>query len=334
MIYTFAKFLAISALIYPILAIALIMSDPARELEPGPGLDFSGIVSRERPMPQSDPMLERGAFQTPDGASHPLIHVRDLGAENRPLIVMLHGSGWHGGQFEALAWSLRDVADSIAVTLRGHGASPERRGDIDYIGQFEEDLAYLIGPYHAAGRTVILLGHSSGGGLAVRFAGGSHGALLDGAVLLAPFLQHDAPTTEPASGGWADLRLRRLIGQVMLTQIGVTALNHLPVIQFNMPRSVLDGPSGHMATTAYSFRLNTSFAPRRDYLKDVAALPRFLVAAGAADEAFQAGEYEPLMSSVSAKGRYVTVPQTGHLDIVDAPLTETAIRDFLRDLDR
>lgn len=333
MIYSILKFIAIGLAIYPVLACVLILSDPVRDLEPREGLDFSGIMSRESPMPDSDPMLERTQVRTPDGVSHPVIHVRDPDASGRPLIVMVHGSSWHGGQYEALAWALRDVADSMAVTLRGHGADPVRRGDVDYIGQLEDDLAHLIAPHHAAGRKVILLGHSSGGGLVVRFAGGAHGAMLDGAVLLAPFLRHDAPSTRLDSGGWAELRLRRLVGQVMLTQIGITALNHLPMIQFNMPRAVLDGPYGHMATTAYSFRLNTSFAPRRDYLADVAALPEFVLVSGTQDEAFYATEYEPLMSSVSDKGRYVLVPETGHLDIVDAPQTETAIREFLRGME-
>lgn len=333
MIYTLAKILAISLLIYPALAVALILSDPVRALEPNPSFDFSGTLSRESPMPETHPMLERTRLQTPDGAAHPVIHVRDPEQPNRPLIVMLHGSSWHGGQFEALAWSLRDTADSLAITLRGHGADPERRGDIDYIGQFEDDLAHFIRPHAETGRPIFLLGHSSGGGLAVRFAGGAHGDMLSGAVLLAPFLKHDAPSTKQNSGGWAKLHLRRLIGQTMLTNIGITALNHLPMIQFNMPRAVLDGPYGTLATTAYSYRLNTSFAPRQDYLADVAALPQFLLVAGAADEAFHAAEYEPLMSSVTAKGRYVLVPGVAHLDIVDAAQTETAIRDFLRELD-
>ena len=36
------------------------------------------------------------------------------------------------------------IAHIITPDLRGHGFSPERRGDIDYIGQLEDDLADLI----------------------------------------------------------------------------------------------------------------------------------------------------------------------------------------------
>ncbi|MFT7596923.1 MAG: hypothetical protein ACI8R4_004265, partial [Paracoccaceae bacterium] len=122
---------------------------------------------------------------------------------------------------------------------------------------------------------------------------------------------------------------RRIIGLTMLNAVGITALNHLTVITFDMPRVVLDGPLGDTATTAYSYRLNTSYAPRRDYLKDIAALPRFLLVAGQEDEAFVAEGYAPLMQQVTDKGQYLLVPGQGHLGIVDAPKTATALQDFI-----
>ena len=163
-------------------------------------------------------------------------------------------------------------------------------------------------------------------------AGGSHGGLLDRVILLAPFLKHDAPTTRPGTGGWANVLVRRIIGLSILNVARITALNHLQVIQFRFPTSVLDGPLGNTATKGYSFRMNTSFAPRRDYLGDVTALPKFLLIAGEQDEAFIAEQYQPVMSEVTDKGQYVLVPDTSHLAIVDAPTTLTAIRAFLDEL--
>jgi alpha-beta hydrolase superfamily lysophospholipase len=253
------------------------------------------------------------------------------GGADAPLLVMLHGSGWHGGQFDALAQLLAPQAEILVPDLRGHGAHPGRRGDVDYIGQLEDDLADLIAAYRKPGQKVLLLGHSSGGGLAVRMAGGPHGGLLDGVILLAPFLKYNAPTTRPNSGGWARPLTRRIIGLSMLNMVGVRALNHLIAIQFAMPRAVLDGPMGQLATTTYSFRLNTSYAPRQDYAADIAALPRFLLLAGTRDEAFMAEGYEPLMSGMTDMGHYVLIPDTGHLDVVNAPQTTDLIQDFLRE---
>ncbi len=324
-------FLGVSVLIYFGTAFGLILSQPPlRETPTGQSLDFSGLYSDRGTVPENDPHLRREHAEMPDGARLAITHVLPDGPapDEMPLVIMLHGSGWHGGQFDALAWQLRDLAEVKALTMRGHGADPVRRGDVDYIGQLEDDLAHLIG--QTPGRRVVLLGHSSGGGLVVRMAGGPHGELIDQAILLAPFLQHDAPMTRANSGGWAHPLIRRIIGLSMLNMVGIHALDHLTVIQFAMPRRVLDGPMGHMATTAYSWRLNQSFAPRRDWHADVAALPDFLLIAGGADAAFDATGYEPALSEVTDRGRYVVVPGVGHLDIVDHPETLAEIRNVLQ----
>lgn len=327
----FLKFLitiAFSIIIFFGLAFGLILSERPVVLSEQQGLDFSKPMANRFETPQSSAFL-RKSFEARDGTQLNYTHVSAKGAEALPLVIMLHGSGWYGGQFDALAWALRDVAEVKALTLRGHGASPERRGDISYLGQFEDDIADLIGE---TDRKVILLGHSSGGGLAVRFAGGIYGAQLSGAILLAPFLKYDAPVTKQKSGGWAFPLTRRIIGLSMLNGVGVHALDGLTVIQFNMPAAVLNGPMGHYATTAYSWRLNSSFAPRNDYLADVAKLAKFLLVVGSDDEAFEAEGFAPLMSSVTDQGTYHVVDGVSHLDIVDHPRTEALIREYLSDL--
>lgn len=322
------KIIVIPAVIYLGIALGLILSQRPGPLPQAKGPDFSGLLADRFDAPVSDAAFTRDSYTTPDGVAHPVTVVARGAVRDKPLVVMVHGSGWHGQQFDRLAWALRDVAELRAVTLRGHGADPVRRGDVDYIGQLEDDLASAIGDV-APGRKVAMLGHSSGGGLVVRFAGGRHGGLIDAAILLAPFLKHDAPTTRENAGGWARPLTRRIIGLSMLNMVGIHALDHLAAIRFAMPEAVLDGPLGHTATTAYSWRLNKSYAPRRDYKADIAALPPFLLIAGADDESFRADEYEPLMSGVTGKGRYHVLPGVGHLGVVDAPQTETLIREAL-----
>ncbi|WP_101067991.1 alpha/beta hydrolase [Roseovarius salinarum] len=319
---------AISALVYLGVALGLIASQRPGPVPQATGPEFSGLLADGFEAPVSDPAFMRDSYATPDGVAHPVTIVAEGAVADKPLVVMVHGSGWHGQQFDRLAWALRDVAEVRAVTLRGHGADPVRRGDVDHVGQLEDDLAHAIGDV-APGRNVVMLGHSSGGGLVVRFAGGRHGGMIDAAILLAPFLQHDAPTTRANAGGWAHPLTRRIVGLSMLNMVGIRALDHLTAIQFAMPRAVLDGPLGHTATTAYSWRLNRAYAPRRDFLADVAALPPFLLIAGARDESFRAEAYEPLMSGATDAGRYHVLAGVGHLDVVDAPRTETLIREML-----
>ena len=308
-----------------VIALGLIASQkPQTVLRSERGLDFSGQLSKtSEDLPLSPvPMRDGWGMAT-----------RKLdGPAQSPLVILIHGSGWHGGQFSGLARKLSAKATILVPDLRGHGATPERRGDVDYIGQMEDDLADLILASRLPGQKVVLLGHSSGGGLVIRFAGGTHRNLIDGAVLLAPFVHHTAATTRKNSGGWAHPLLRRIIGLSMLNTFRIHLLDHLTAIQFAMPQVVLDGPLGHTATTHYSWRLNVGFAPRSNYKADIAKLPRFLLVAGAEDEAFFAKEYEPLFSGQTSEGRYQIVPGVGHLDIVDAAPTTEAIVSFIDEL--
>ncbi|WP_439142772.1 alpha/beta hydrolase [Planktotalea sp.] len=323
MLMTLLKFLAVSLVITALISFGLIASQwpmKMKDVQNGETLNFeASMASNLTTAPKPEMIAMRDGWQMP---------VRKYGAQDvsKPLLILVHGSGWNGLQFNEVAQTLAQDAHVLAVDLRGHGATPERRGDVDYIGQMEDDLADLITSEALDGQKVVLLGHSSGGGLVVRFAGGAHGALMDKAVLLAPFLKHDAPSTRPASGGWAHVLLRRVIGLSILNGFGVTALNHLTAIQFNMPAEVTDGPYGNLATTAYSYRLNTGFAPRADYLKDITAMPEFTLVVGSEDEAFYAEKYEEVMSAVTDKGTYKIVDGVDHLGIIDADETAEAIK--------
>ena len=330
MIRKVLRILIISAVSYVVIAFGLVVSQPATELEPRVSLDFDGVMARggfEDPDGDGD-LFQHATYETPDGVRHPVTQIKGE-TDKLPVLITLHGSGWHGQQFDRLGWALRDMAEVHAVTMRGHGETPLRRGDVDHVGQLEEDLLPIIEKARDAGRKVVLLGFSSGGGLVVRFAGGAFGDQLDGAVLLAPYLHHTAPTMIENSGGWARPLVRRLIGLSMLNTVGIRVLNHLTVVQFAMPQAILDGPQGQFATTAYSYRLNTSMAPRTNYLGDIAALPPFLLLAGRQDEAFFALEFEPTLSEMTSNGTYHLLDGIGHLDLVDAPETEALIRDFL-----
>lgn len=289
-----------------------------------PGLDFGRLPVADAPAATPE------SWRAPDGAILALRRYPSAQAE-APLVVMIHGSGWHGLQFDQLAKRLAatGLADVLVPDLRGHGENPAQRGDIAYIGQFEDDLAALIEAEKRPGQPVIALGHSSGGGLVVRFAGGNHGALLGGAVLMAPFLGHSAATTRPNSGGWARPLVRRIIGLAILNRLGFRALNGLKVIQFRFPDAVLDGPLGHTATRAYSYRLNTSYAPRADLAADAEALPPFLLIAGEQDEAFIAAQYQPTLTAITDKGTYALIPDAGHLDVVDSESSFQALVGWL-----
>jgi non-heme chloroperoxidase len=93
--------------------------------------------------------------------------------------VLVHGTGTESSVMNALAKRLHgDGAIVYAPDLRGHSSSG-RRGDIDYIGQLDDDLADFIATIrleHASAR-MTLIGFSGGGAFTI--AGGPYGDLFN-----------------------------------------------------------------------------------------------------------------------------------------------------------
>jgi len=285
------------------------------------GLDFKALP----PITESE-LAPLGSYRTRDGDELP---VRHYPAESETTLLLVHGSAYHSRYLAPLAQRLARSGAARVYTpdLRGHGQSPERRGDIDSIDQLEDDLADLAA--HAReqhpGSRVVVGGHSSGGGLAVRFAGSRHADLADGTLLLAPFLGHDAPTTRENAGGWAHPHLPVIIGLSILNGFGITALHGVTALTFDMPEPVRDGTE----TLTYSFRLMTGFAPR-DYRQDLSGVSHPVLALiGSEDEAFLPGQLAPALSSVT-DAEVEIMPGIGHLDLPSAPATADTITRWLR----
>ena len=77
---------------------------------------------------------------------------------------------------------------------------------------------------------------------------------------MSPFMKYNAPTTRLNSGGFAKPYTGRIIGLVMLNNVGIRWFNYLTAIEFNMPEKARDGTE----TLSYSYRLTTAYAPH-DY---------------------------------------------------------------------
>jgi alpha-beta hydrolase superfamily lysophospholipase len=230
----------------------------------------------------------------------------------------------------AAAIATAGVADVYTPDLRGHGRRPGRRGDIDYTDQLEDDVADLIAfvRRRGSGSAVVLAGHSSGGGLAIRAAGGGAVDRADAYIFLAPFLRYDAPTVRPRSGGWAHPKTARIILLNLLNRFGITAFNAATVLEFDLPASRRSG----YETLAYSYRLMNGFAPR-DYRSDLAAMCEpALVLVGGDDEAFYSEKFMPVFSELAPQAHVELVPGVGHLELVAAPQVQNAVVAWMREL--
>ncbi|WP_233054902.1 alpha/beta hydrolase [Motilimonas cestriensis] len=315
------KFLLVSVLMYLGIAAALIILGKPKTFteQSADNINFNEMLMDYNSLP------ELQYYQARDNTA---LAYRHYPSRANKTLILLHGSGWHSQQFLSLAnyVSKQGLAQVYTPDLRGHGHDPKRRGDVDYIGQFEDDLAdfmAMIKTRHPDTK-VIVGGHSSGGGLAIRFAGGQYAGQADAYVLLAPFIYYNAPTTKPNAGGWAQPYTGRIVGLTMLNNMGVHWFDSLTAIQFNLPEPLRNGSE----TLAYSYRLNTSFAPR-DYKQDLSSINQpLLVIAGTADETMYVDQYQPLISEYT-KVDVKLLPDVTHMGVVVGPEVQPVLRDWL-----
>ena len=147
------------------------------------------------------------------------------------IAIVVHGSsGSSRSAIHALSQALAARGVEIyAVDIRGHGASGTR-GDIGYLGQLEDDLADFVGEIRKVHPTapLTLIGHSSGGGFALRVAGSPIQNLFARTVLLAPYLGYDAPSNRPNAGGWASPDIPRFLALSVLRGLGIDCCESLP----------------------------------------------------------------------------------------------------------
>jgi alpha-beta hydrolase superfamily lysophospholipase len=235
--------------------------------------------------------------------------------------LLIHGSSASSESLHPLASRLRQSGiNAYAIDVRGHGISGTR-GDTAYVGQLEDYIEDFVASVLGGDRTATLVGFSSGGGFALRFAASDRQTLFRGYLLLAPFLGANAPTTRAATRAWASVSVPRIVAISMLGQLGARRFGHLPVIAFGIDPAAADRLTG-----AYSFRLWRNFAPHDDYAADfrAAAQPMTLLV-GDGDELFDATAYAPLLARVSPMTRVRTVPGAGHITLTTSDVGITAI---------
>jgi non-heme chloroperoxidase len=209
--------------------------------------------------------------------------------------------------------------DGAQLSYRHYPAQSDLEDDLaDFIAIIRRDNPKSM---------IIVGGHSSGGGLAIRFAGSPLGHQADAFMLLSPYLQYNAPTVRPNAGGWARPYIMRIIGLIMLNNVGIRWFNGLTVIDFNMPKNARDGTE----TLSYTYRLNTSYVPH-DYKKDLGCITQpLLVVVGSADEAFYPGEFEPVFSRLT-KGKVALMPGVTHIGAVVSPIIRPVVKEWLQSL--
>lgn len=266
---------------------------------------------------------EISRYQARDGTELAYRHYPAQAPATGRIAVVVHGSsGSSRGAIHALSLALaaRGV-QTYAVDIRGHGGSGNR-GDITYIGQLEDDLADLVGEIRKTDPTapLTLIGHSSGGGFALRVAASPIQNLFTRTVLLAPYLGYDAPSSRADAGGWASPDIPRFIALSVLHRIGMPWAELLPAIAFAVPPN-----SSRILTATYSYRLMRNFAASRDFRADLAAATKpIAIFSGSADELMFSDKYR---EAVGDRATVRIIDGVNHMGIVGNPAAVSIIAD-------
>jgi alpha-beta hydrolase superfamily lysophospholipase len=269
------------------------------------------------------PNIER--FQARDGTMLGFRHYAARSPATGRAAIVIHGSsGSSGGAIHAVSAALAaHGVETYAIDIRGHGVSGTR-GDIAYVGQLEHDLADFVAVVRkSASAPLTLVGHSAGGGFALRVAGSPIQNLFERTVLLAPYLGYNAPTNRPNSGGWASAAIARIVGLSLLRAIGIDCCEALPVLAFAVPPN-----SEKNLVPTYTDRLMRNFATHRDFRSDLAAVTKPLtIISGAADELMLADKYVEAVRGVTPPVEVKLIDGVNHMGIVSSPAAVSIIAD-------
>jgi pimeloyl-ACP methyl ester carboxylesterase len=252
-------------------------------------------------------------FRARDGTS---LQYRAYPAAPDQVAILIHGSAFPGTSMHALAEALRSAGVTVYVPdIRGHGGSG-RRGDINYVGQIDDDLADFVAQLGPAksGETRTLVGFSAGAGFTIRFAGGPYGLLFDRYVFLAPILS-GSPTLRPRSGGWVGISVPRVMTIATLDSVGIHAFDGYPVLNYAISPEL-----SRWVTASYSYRLMMNFGAgsgHQVYLKNIRRPAAILV--GSADEQELADQFAPYLQRIDVNIPVTIVPDMKHTDMTSAP---------------
>jgi alpha-beta hydrolase superfamily lysophospholipase len=270
------------------------------------------------------PPLSR--FSARDGTELAYRHYPARGPASGKVAILVHGSSGSSAAVHALADALAvHGVETFAPDIRGHGGSGTR-GDVAYLGQLEDDMADLVALVRKAspGEPITLLGHSAGGGFALRIATSPIADQFARTIMLSPYLGYDAPTNRPHSGGWASADIPRFLAIGVLRRIGIDCCEALPALAFAVPAD-----SAKILASTYSYRLMRNFATH-GYRTDLAAVGRpITLIAGADDELMLSDKYADAIHAVAPQAEVKLIAGANHMDVVSTQRAVNEIADYV-----
>lgn len=263
-----------------------------------------------------------------DGAR---LALREYAADSETAVLILHGSTTHDATYAPLARFIaaHNLARAFTLTLRGHGMSSGARGDVAYIAQNVDDVADTLENIRATTRAkrLVLLGHSLGGGLALRFIESRYASSIDGCILLAPYIGSRTPLQDRNTHVIAArVFWQNTIPLALGDALGITRGQHLPCIEFD----ILEGFRTPMEVTRYSYRGWMAVSPSRRLRRALDAFCRpHLVVLSEGDELFVPDKLASFFQGVPQL-EVARIAQATHSGIAFHPGTHAHIAQWLK----
>lgn len=242
-------------------------------------------------------------------------------------VVLVHGSSARSNSMHAVAKAFMAAGiAAYALDIRGHGDSG-RKGTIAYIGQLEDDLEDFMKAVEPR-QPSTLVGFSSGGGFALRFAGSARQHLFQSCLLMSPFIGLEAPNERPDAGGWVSVGVPRIVGLALLNRLGIHWFNDLPITRF-----ALSAEDQAFLTPSYSFSLAGNFQPQHDWRQNIrdVTLPCAVIA-GVDDEVFHTDKLEAMIRNAGKSWPVTLIPGVGHMALTIDPKALAASVVAVREL--
>jgi non-heme chloroperoxidase len=278
--------------------------------EPFRHVDFSDLPPAEKmPASHGTPIAYRVWREKPPSPDPALV------------VIAIHGSSAQSASIHPLGKALSGEGIPVyAPDIRGHGDTGTR-GDIDYAGQLDDDLADFVAAVRSRhpSAQLVLLGFSSGGGYALHAAASPLGKMFARAVLLSPMLGIDAPTYKPDQR-YARPFIPRIMALLLLDRVGIHAFDHLTTLLLAIDPARTDILTGH-----YSWLLMRAFGTR-NYVADLrnAQIP-LAVVVGENDELFAAEKFAPTVDAIKPGTPVTIVPGLSHTALTTDPSAVPAI---------
>lgn len=243
--------------------------------------------------------IELPAIQTYEARDGRSLCYRHYRAHSNKIVILLHGISEDGQYLHPLAdfISKRQLAQVVVPDLRGYGLHPIRRGDVEYVGQHDddvEDLVRWIRSREPSPLTLIIAGHSGGGGNAVRLAAHRMSNEINAFLLLAPAIHPKAPINHQKDpGSTIHIQYSKMVFLSLLNVVGLRFLNKWIVMRNDKPLARRHGRE----TLELSYRLLLSRVPKSKYERYLQAMTQpTLVLVGEKEEVFIPGQYAPLFA--------------------------------------